>query len=137
MKRFFAFLFILLPSLAFSQAGVSFHQSNLPFVGLNYEINQKIRPEVRVGVDEFFKQMSLEGVVTYDFVEKDEFEFYAGVGGRVNRFDAIVLPLGLNIYPLNSKQFGFHIEVAPILGEANLVRGSWGIRYRFNRNQIR
>ncbi len=135
MKRFIAALFILLPSLAFSQAGVSFHQSNLPFVGLNYEFNQKIRPEVRLGVDDFFDYMSLEGVVTYDFVEKDDFEFYAGVGGRVTRFEGIVLPLGLNVYPLNSKQFGFHIEAAPILGEKSLLRGSWGIRYRFNKKQ--
>ena len=137
MKRLIASLFVLLPSLAFSQAGINFHQSNLPFVGLNYEINQKIRPEVRVGIDNFLEETSLEGVVTYDFVEKDEFEFYAGLGGRVNQFDAIVIPLGLNIFPLNTKSFGFHIEVAPILGEASILRGSWGIRYQFNRRKDR
>jgi hypothetical protein len=47
----------------------------------------------------------------------------------------LVVPLGINIYPLTTKQFGFHIELAPIIGESGVLRGSWGIRYRFTRNE--
>jgi hypothetical protein len=69
--------------------------------------------------------------LTYDLSKKQEYDFYAGIGARVNGFSGIVVPLGLNVYPLSTKQFGFHIELTPIIGEESLLRGSWGIRYRF------
>ena len=42
----------------------------------------------------------------------------------------VVVPIGLNIYPFSSKAFGFQMELAPIIGD-DVLRGSWGIRYRF------
>lgn len=133
MKRILMLLFIFSPSLLFAQFGVSFHQSNLPFVGVNYEIKNKLRPEIRVGTDNYFDALSIEGILTYDLSKKQEYDFYAGIGARVNGFSGIVVPLGLNVYPLSTKQFGFHIELTPIIGEESLLRGSWGIRYRFNK----
>ncbi len=56
---------------------------------------------------------------------------YAGIGGRVGNFEGLVIPVGLNIYPFDKKNFGFQIELAPILTEESLLRGSGGIRYRF------
>jgi hypothetical protein len=44
-----------------------------------------------------------------------------------------VVPIGVNIYPFSNKNFGFHIELAPIIGWDDVLRGSWGIRYRFPR----
>lgn len=132
MRQIILVLFIVLPSIAFGQLGVSFHQSNLPFVGLNYEIKNKLRTEIRLGTDNYFSSMSIEGVLTYDLAKKEDYEIYAGLGGRVDGFTGVVIPLGLNIYPLTTKQFGFHIELSPIIGEQNILRGSWGIRYRFN-----
>lgn len=133
MKRIITVMLIVLPSLAFGQLGISFHQSNLPFAGLSYEINNKLRPEIRFGTDNYFEAMSIEGVLTYDFLKKEEYEVYAGLGVRVNGFTGIVLPLGINVYPFTTKQFGFHMELSPILGDESLLRGSWGIRYRFNK----
>lgn len=132
MKTVLVFFFIALPAIAFSQVGVSFHQSNLPFVGVNYEIKDRFRPEARIGVDNYFEELSLEGVVTYDFLKKEDYEFYGGVGGRVNSLDGLVIPAGVNIFPLGNKQFGFHLEAAALLGENSILRGSWGIRYRFS-----
>lgn len=133
MKRILMLLSIFSPSILCAQFGVSFHQSNLPFVGLNYEIKNKLRPEIRVGTDNYFDALSIEGILSYDLFKKQEYDFYAGIGVRVNGFSGIVVPLGLHIYPLSTKQFGFHIELAPIIREESLLRGSWGIRYRFNK----
>ena len=133
MKRIIISLFIVVPSFAFGQLGISFHQSNLPFVGLNYEIKNRLRSEVRLGTDNYFDAMSIEGALTYDVSKKEDYEIYAGLGVRVNGFTGLVIPIGINIYPLTTKQFGFHIELAPIIGERELLRGSWGIRYKFRR----
>lgn len=63
MRRFIIVTLIILPSIAFGQFGISFHQSNLPFVGLNYEIKNKLRPELRLGTDNYFEAMSVEAVL--------------------------------------------------------------------------
>ena len=126
-----AFFFVCLFSPAFAQLTVGFHQSNVPFIGINYEFADRLKPEFRLGMDQFLDDLSFEGIVSYDIVNEDDFEFYAGAGVRVNGFSGVVIPLGLNIYPFEVKKFGFHIEIAPIIGENDILRGSWGIRYRF------
>lgn len=122
----------LFPIVTYAQFGVNYHQSNLPFIGFNYEIANRFRPELRIGVDEFIIDNSYEGVLTYDIMNKSDYEFYAGVGLRTKIFTAaaMVLPIGLNFFPFNSKKFGFHIEYTPI-SRIEFIRGSWGIRYRF------
>jgi hypothetical protein len=47
--------------------------------------------------------MSIEGVLTYDLSKKEDYDLYAGVGVRVNGFTGVVIPLGINIYPLTTK----------------------------------
>lgn len=137
MRILFLSLFFTVPSFVFAQFGINFHQSNLPFVGLNYEIKNRFRPELRIGTDNYFEETAIEGVVTYDLADNEDYEVYAGVGGRVNQFGGLVIPVGVNIYPFSKKQFGFHIELSPIVGEASVLRGSWGIRYRFERRNSR
>lgn len=133
MKHLLSLLLVFFPCFLFAQFGVSFHQSNLPFVGLNYETKSRLRPELRIGTDTYFEAISVEGIVSYDLINNDDYELYAGLGGRLNGFAGLVIPVGLNIYPLPAKQIGVHIELAPIIGDANLLRGSWGIRYRFKK----
>lgn len=126
-------ILLLLPVTVWGQFGVNFHQSNLPFAGLNYEIKDKFRPEIRIGADNFIEDLNLELVLTYDLLEKDEYEVYSGVGFRGSDFRGLTIPIGVNFYPFAVKNFGFHIELTPIIGEASILRGSWGIRYRFNK----
>lgn len=133
MKRIIILLFIAVPSLSFAQFAIGFHQSNLPFVGLSYEFDNKIRPEIRLGTDNYFDAMSIEGVLTYDFLRKEDYAIYGGLGVRVNGFIGLVIPIGINIYPFTTKQFGFLMELAPIIGEDAILRGSWGIRYKFRK----
>lgn len=138
MKRriFVTIVAFFITSASFAQFGVSFHQSNIPFAGLNYEIKDRFLTELRIGTDHYFESVTLEAVLTYQFINKKEVEFYTGFGGRTNGFQGLVLPVGLNFFPLDTDKFGFHIELAPIFGESsNILRGSWGIRYRFRKKQ--
>lgn len=135
MRKLFTIFFCLFStSIAFAQFGVSAHQSNLPFIGFNYELKNRFLPELRAGIDTQVENMSLEAVVTYQFIKKEDFEVYAGLGGRINTLAGLVVPIGAHFYPFPSKAFGFHIELAPIISESSaIIRGSWGIRYRFKR----
>jgi hypothetical protein len=121
---------------AFAQTTVSFHQSNLPFIGVNYQFGERFIPEFRVGTDQFLEDISLELAGNYILKNTDRYEFYGGLGVRVGFYEGIVVPVGLNIYPFEQKDFGFHIEAAPIIGfsDSSLFRGSFGIRYRFSKD---
>lgn len=123
---------------AFSQTTVAFHQSNLPFIGVNYQFGNRFIPELRLGTDNYFEELSVELAANFIFKKSDRFEFYGGVGPRIGTFEGIVVPIGLNIYPFEQKDFGFHIEGTPILAlgeeEGAIFRGSFGLRYRFNKN---
>ncbi|WP_057937027.1 hypothetical protein [Algoriphagus resistens] len=137
MKKFLLIsLFGLFSVSAFSQTTITFHHSNLPFIGVNYQFGERFIPEFRLGTDTYLEDLSAELVANYIFKKTDRFEFYGGAGLRVGSFDGIVVPVGLNIYPFEQKDFGFHIEGAPILGfeDDSLFRGSFGIRYRFSKN---
>lgn len=132
MKKIYAVvIFLFISTASFAQFGVSFNQSNLPFVGFNYEINNRILPELRIGTDNYFYDTSLELTVSYIFKRNETVNVYAGLGGRTQILKGIVVPVGLNIYPFEEKNFGFQIELSGILQEPSLLRGSWGIRYRF------
>ena len=131
MKKLLFLLFMGVSSAAFSQVAVSFHQSNLPFVGVSYDINERLRPELRIEVGSYLTDVPLELVLIYDIVSNEDYEFCVGLGGRTQEYNGLVVPLGVNIYPFENKSFGFMVELAPILGENDILRGSWGIRYRF------
>ena len=149
LERIIISIFILLaPIIAFGQFGVNYNQSKLPFVGLSYEIKHRFRPEIRVGVDNYFEDISFEGILTYDIINNDDYEFYGGLGVRNQTANVIpdplksfgfvpnlVIPIGFNFYPLTTKKFGFQIELAPLIGVSNILRGSLGIRYRFSNKQ--
>ena len=81
----------------------------------------------------FFYDLGVEITANYLLKSTEEMNLYTGLGGRLAILDGVVVPLGINIYPLANKNFGFHIELAgliPFQDDAAL-RGSWGIRYRF------
>lgn len=127
------FLFLGIKTLGFSQIGTSLQYSNLPFWGINYEIKDRFKPEFRLGTDVYFENVSVEIVVTYDILDKDDYELYAGLGGRFVSYAGFVLPVGMYLHPFQKKNFGFVFEVAPIFGEdSNLLRGSLGFNYKFD-----
>lgn len=136
MKRLLFSLFLFLPLFCLGQLGVNIHQSNLPFAGVNYEFFDNLRPELRIGIDQYLDNVSFEGAVMYDILNKEDYEWYAGAGVYImNDFDnnlELSIPVGFNFYPFANKNFGFHLELAPLIaGNYDKLRGSWGIRYRF------
>lgn len=132
MKKLILFAFFgLISTVSFAQWTVSYHQSNLPFLGVNKQLGERWLPELRVGTDQYFEDLSLELDANYILKKTERFEFYGGLGGRIGDFAGLVVPLGLNIYPFEQKDFGFHIEGAGLVGEESIFRGSFGIRYRF------
>ncbi len=134
-------LFFMLHT-AFAQVGVSYHQSNLPFIGIQYNFPQPpIMAELRLSTDVRSGSFSPELVGTYSFINKAQHEVYVGLGLRVNVYEGVVMPVGLRVYPLQQFQnLGLHIEFAPVIttyeddGEGLLFRGSWGFHYIFGRN---
>jgi hypothetical protein len=125
-------IFVLLISQkSFSQIGITFHQSNIPSIGINKQIGERLLPEFRIGTDNFFEDTGLELDINYLLIKRKDFQFYSGLGGRIQIFEGLVIPVGVNIYPLENKNFGFHIELAGIVGgNNNILRGSWGIRIK-------
>ena len=124
-------IFALVSTVSFAQWTVSYHQSNLPFIGVNKQLGEKWLPEFRVGTDNFIENVSLELVANRIFYKNDRIDFYGGIGARVQSLEGLVIRVGLNIYPFEKKDFGFHLEAAGLFGDSSLFRGSFGIRYRF------
>lgn len=122
--------------LSQAQWTVSYHQSDLPFVGVNKQLGEKWIPEFRLGTNSFTRFLSLELVANYMVKSDEDLQIYLGLGGRVNTFPGVVIPTGINYYPFAKKDFGFHLEVAPIISTqtGGLLRGSLGFRYRFLKN---
>jgi hypothetical protein len=57
-----------------------FSPGQIPFVGINYEIKDRIRPEFRLGVDAYLEDLSAEFITTYDILNKEDYELYTGLG---------------------------------------------------------
>lgn len=130
MKPILTTLFLLVSSMSFGQFGVDFVVSNLPLLSVNYEFIDRVRPAIQIGTDSFFEDIAIEVVGTYDVLDKEDYEVYVGAGARFNNFSGFVVPIGLNVYPFVDDKLGFKIEVAPIFGDENLLRGGAGLRYR-------
>lgn len=130
-KHLICLVFLLVSSAAFAQWTASYHQGALPFIGINRQIGNKWIPELRIGTNVELESLPLEFVFNRIFFHNDRVDFYGGLGARPNNFAGLVIPFGLNIYPFEKKDFGFHIEGAPIIGESAVLRGSFGLRYRF------
>ncbi len=120
---------------SFAQLGVNYHQSAIPFIGLTYDIRTRLVAELRLATDVEISNFSPELIVAYKFASNENFNFYGGVGGRANVLTGLVVPLGFALYPFDNKQFGFHIEATPLIGEELVLRGSWGIRFRFKNKE--
>lgn len=143
MKKLITLVLCLSTVSVFGQFGISYHQSNLPFVGFNWEIADRFMPELRVGTDSYLDNIAVEAVATYQFINKSEYEVYVGLGGRIQNHrrdhlhhEGLVAPIGVHVFPFATKNFGFHAEFCPIIfsdPDSPFVRGSWGIRYRFRR----
>ncbi|MFK8056318.1 MAG: hypothetical protein AB8F78_09395 [Saprospiraceae bacterium] len=129
----------LLAFSAHAQLGVAFYQSDLQFIGINYEYKDRYRAELSIGVDQNIENVPFMLDVTYDILNKDHYEIYAGAGIILFNNETegkLTIALGINIFPFENRQFGFHIEALPVfINEDSLLLGSWGIRYKFGKDE--
>jgi hypothetical protein len=56
----FFLVFGLLSTSAFAQWTNLYHQSNLPFVGVNKQLNDRWMQEFRAGIDNYIEDLSFE-----------------------------------------------------------------------------
>jgi len=119
---------------AHAQFNVAYHQSGLPFASVSYDFG-RFHPDLRVGTDAFLSNLNPELTLNYKFVNKEDYYVYGGIGARTNDLAGAVVPVGLVVFPFAKKHLGFHTELAVIgISEDDAVlRGSWGIKFRFGR----
>jgi hypothetical protein len=119
---------------AFSQIGVSYYSSSLSKIGLSYNFSGKVWSELRLYSNTTFDDLTPELVLCYNFISKERYNIYAGVGGVINYYNGIIIPVGVQFTPFQKfDKFSLHIELQPTFDFENtpIVESSWGIRYKF------
>ncbi|WP_186757376.1 outer membrane insertion C- signal [Echinicola salinicaeni] len=147
MKKFLllsltAFLFLQHKSIAQISAGI-YQLSSNTYLAVGSDPDKKMFGEARLGVGH---DLDIEGTFGYNFVQKQEVNFYSGfhlgVDGHHYHDDHhhghnhfyLGIPLGVLIKPFPSvRNFGFLLEASPIFGNhlENYLRGGIGLKYTF------
>lgn len=130
MLLFFA---VVSESRAQISAGVQ-QLSSATFASIGTDPDNKMFGEARVSTG---RRVGIEGTFGYNFVQKDEVNFYSGfhLGTEGNR-DGVYLgiPLGVLVKPFsNTRNFGFLLEASPIFPTeyGNYFRAGIGMKYTF------
>ena len=127
-------IFTLINLKGFSQISISYYSSSLSKFGVAYNFNDKLWTELRVYSNTAFENVTPELVINYNFISKERFNVYAGIGGVVNFFDGLVVPVGVQFTPFDKlERFSLHIECQPtiVIEGTSVLQSSWGLRYRF------
>ena len=132
-----AILFTISQLDGFSQLSISYYSSTISKIGLGYNFQGRVWTELRIysytSVDYFTPELAL----CYNFVKKENYNAYFGLGANTNYFKGIILPLGVQFTPFEkANHFSLHIEFSPDLDfkrDDIIIQSSWGIRYRFGK----
>ena len=131
---------VLLLLFAFNEAKAQwsvsyFGNSSNSKVGVGYDFSEKLWAELRIYSDLPLYDITVEGSLNYNFVRRDQYRTYVGLGMVLNEINGIFLPLGVQVSPFeNLRNFSFHIELQIIeVFDYNdtYLNGYWGLRYRF------
>ena len=128
----------LLNNKGFSQMSISYYSSSLSKIGLGYNFKDRFWSELRLYSNTTLDNITPELVLCYNIVKKDKHNIYVGLGGNVNYFNGIVVPIGVQFSPFEKlDKFSFHIEFQPTIDfeSATLLQSSWGLRYRFGKEK--
>ena len=127
----------LIPLTAKSQLSVSYYSSNLSKIGLAYDFTPRFWSEVRLYADTDISNITPELVFCFNLANKEFHRIYLGFGGNVNYLNGFVMPVGVQFTPFEKfGRFSLHIEFEPTLdlvSETVIIQASWGLRYRFLR----
>ncbi len=113
-------------------AGV-YRLSSHTFAAIGSDPDQKMFGEGRVSTG---SNIGIEGTFGYNFIQRDEVNFYSGfhLGTRSEESLYLGIPLGLFIKPFSeSRNFGFLLEASPIFPTESSAyfRAGIGIKYVF------
>lgn len=104
-------------------------------VGIGYDFNEKLWAELRIYSNLALYEITVEPLLNYNFVRRDQYKTYVGLGLVLNEINGVFLPVGVQVSPFeNLRNFSFHIELQIIeVFDYNdtYLNGYWGLRYRF------
>lgn len=144
MKKlfFFSILMMGLVSMARAQvsAGINF-QNTRTFITVGTNPDKEFFGEGRLGLG---REVGLELVGAYNFVQKSDVNVYVGLGlglfdhyhPRRDRYyndTYFAIPFGVLIKPFDNKNLGLLIEAAPVFYNdyGSYLRGGIGFKYTF------
>lgn len=130
-------LLLFITTEASSQITASFYtNSNSSKFAVGYNINERFWTDLRVYSGTDIDNITPELVINHNIVKKSSYDVYFGAGAILNDINALVIPIGIGIKPLDSlKNLSLNIEFNPIY-EIDLddvfIRGFVGVRYILN-----
>jgi len=135
MKKLFPILLFLMVSFHLkAQVSVAYHYSfALSSIAVGTNPDRNIWGEFRIGMDTELNDFSPEVVGFWNYLKRDDFKLFVGLGLRLNLAAGPILPaFGFTFNPIESKpNFAIHAEGA-VLARAEdtaILRGSLGLRY--------
>jgi hypothetical protein len=142
MKKIFGFIAIafllILSNKAYSQIGITSY--SIYALGINTSQNKLISGELKLFANRSVYDLSMEIDVFYNFEPKAYHRFSLGLGlnaglfREYDRFNALTIPVQIQIYPLQDfKKLSLIVELTPefVVEDDLHIRNLWGIRYRF------
>ncbi|MDR6302135.1 hypothetical protein [Mesonia maritima] len=105
-------------------------------IGIGYDFNEKLWGEIRVYSGPSITNTTAEAVLNYNFIRKEKYQTYVGIGAIANNLNGIIAPIGLRFSPIESlSNFLIHIELQPAYifdYDDAFLTGFFGIRYKFD-----
>ena len=136
MKKFFLFTVFATAFLLKSNAQVatSFYTSiNFSKIGIGYEFSEKMWTDLRIYGGMTINDFTIEPVIAYNFVTKQDYDAYAGARFIINYKTGPVLPMGIRIKPFEqNRKFIINLELEPnynLNSEEIVFYCSVGVRY--------
>jgi hypothetical protein len=119
-----------------AQLAVGFHRSYLPFVGVNYQIGDRFIPNYRIAVNNLNSETAMQLALSYVIKQQEHYQIYGGLAAHYFKEETTLgISGGMNLYPFKTKGLGFHLEVTTLFDRDGILRGGWGLQYRFIKNQ--
>lgn len=114
MKKiiFLILLTTLIPIKSIAQFNVFFlTNSSNTFVGVGYGFNEKISTDLRIFSTTAAEGITIQALLRYDFVRKEDYSVYVAAGLMLNELNAALLPVGVEFKPIkNNQKFSIFVE---------------------------
>ncbi len=123
----FGFMFMALCS----SAQMSVSANLLHEFSIDYKFQDRFRVELGLWPGKF-DASKLKPMFKAELLKKDQFDGYVGFGLLgLDPVDLIHIPVGMDFYPLQKKNFSIVLELINEFGSDYNIAGNIGVRYRF------